>query len=388
MDTFSNNYHECYFDNAATTKVRDEVAEKILDVLKNNYGNPSSTHSYGRPSKSLIELSRKEIASHLNVSASEIIFTSGGTEADNLILRSAARDLKIKHFISSKIEHHAVTHTLDELEKDYNVKVSFVNLNKNGEVDYDNLNELLSNSKDRCMVSLMHINNEIGNMLDIEKVSKICLEHKALFHSDTVQSVGHYKIDLSKTKVDFIVASAHKFHGPKGIGFAYINKSSKLRPLIFGGMQERGYRAGTESVHNIVGMSEALNISMEKLKEETKYISELKGYFIEKLKSSIKDVRFNGLSGDMNKSTYTLLNVQFPIEQSKAEMFLFKLDLKGIACSKGSACQSGSDSGSHVLKEVLSSDELNKVSIRFSLSIYNKKEDIDIAINEIANLLA
>tara|TARA_B100000287_G_scaffold133442_1_gene125463 strand:+ start:22 stop:1188 length:1167 start_codon:yes stop_codon:yes gene_type:complete len=388
MNTFSNNSYQCYFDNAATTKVRDEVAEKIVDVLKNNYGNPSSTHSYGRPSKSLIELSRKEIAAHLNVSASEIIFTSGGTEADNLILRSAARDLKIRHFISSKIEHHAVTHTLDELEKDYNVKVSFVNLNKNGEVDYKNLNELLANSKDRCMVSLMHINNEIGNMLDLEKVSNICLEHKALFHSDTVQSVGHYNIDLSKTKVDFIVASAHKFHGPKGIGFAYINKSSQLRPLIFGGMQERGYRAGTESVHNIVGMSEALNISMEKLEEEKKYISELKSYFIKKLKSSINDVEFNGLSGDMNKSTYTLLNVQFPIEQSKAEMFLFKLDLKGIACSKGSACQSGSDVGSHVLNEVLSSEELNKVSIRFSLSIYNKKEDIDIAVNEIVDLLS
>ncbi len=388
MNTFSNNSYQCYFDNAATTRVRDEVAEKIVDVLKNNYGNPSSTHSYGRPSKSLIELSRKEIAAHLNVSASEIIFTSGGTEADNLILRSAARDLKIRHFISSKIEHHAVTHTLDELEKDYNVKVSFVNLNKNGEVDYKNLNELLANSKDRCMVSLMHINNEIGNMLDLEKVSNICLEHKALFHSDTVQSVGHYNIDLSKTKVDFIVASAHKFHGPKGIGFAYINKSSQLRPLIFGGMQERGYRAGTESVHNIVGMSEALNISMEKLEEEKKYISELKRYFIKKLKSSINDVEFNGLSGDMNKSTYTLLNVQFPIEQSKAEMFLFKLDLKGIACSKGSACQSGSDVGSHVLNEVLSSEELNKVSIRFSLSIYNKKEDIDIAVNEIVDLLS
>ena len=388
MNTFSNNSYQCYFDNAATTRVRDEVAEKIVDVLKNNYGNPSSTHSYGRPSKSLIELSRKEIAAHLNVSASEIIFTSGGTEADNLILRSAARDLKIRHFISSKIEHHAVTHTLDELEKDYNVKVSFVNLNKNGEVDYKNLNELLANSKDRCMVSLMHINNEIGNMLDLEKVSNICLEHKALFHSDTVQSVGHYNIDLSKTKVDFIVASAHKFHGPKGIGFAYINKSSQLRPLIFGGMQERGYRAGTESVHNIVGMSEALNISMEKLEEEKKYISELKSYFIKKLKSSINDVEFNGWSGDMNKSTYTLLNVQFPIEQSKAEMFLFKLDLKGIACSKGSACQSGSDAGSHVLNEVLSSEELNKVSIRFSLSIYNKKEDIDIAVNEIGDLLS
>ena len=388
MNTFSNNSYQCYFDNAATTRVRDEVAEKIVDVLKNNYGNPSSTHSYGRPSKSLIELSRKEIAAHLNVSASEIIFTSGGTEADNLILRSAARDLKIRHFISSKIEHHAVTHTLDELEKDYNVKVSFVNLNKNGEVDYKNLNELLANSKDRCMVSLMHINNEIGNMLDLEKVSNICLEHKALFHSDTVQSVGHYNIDLSKTKVDFIVASAHKFHGPKGIGFAYINKSSQLRPLIFGGMQERGYRAGTESVHNIVGMSEALNISMEKLEEEKKYISELKSYFIKKLKSSINDVEFNGLSGDMNKSAYTLLNVQFPIEQSKAEMFLFKLDLKGIACSKGSACQSGSNVGSHVLNEVLSSEELNKVSIRFSLSIYNKKEDIDIAVNEIVDLLS
>ena len=238
------------------------------------------------------------------------------------------------------------------------------------------------------MVSLMHINNEIGNILDLEKVSNICLEHKALFHSDTVQSVGHYNIDLSKTKVDFIVASAHKFHGPKGIGFAYINKSSQLRPLIFGGMQERGYRAGTESVHNIVGMSEALNISMEKLEEEKKYISELKSYFIKKLKSSINDVEFNGLSGDMNKSTYTLLNVQFPIEQSKAEMFLFKLDLKGIACSKGSACQSGSNVGSHVLNEVLSSEELNKVSIRFSLSIYNKKEDIDLAVNEIVDLLS
>jgi len=387
MDTFSNTSYQCYFDNAATTRVRSEVVEKMADVLKNNYGNPSSAHSYGRPSKSLIELSRKEIAAHLNVSASEIIFTSGGTEADNLILRSAARDLKIKHFISSKIEHHAVIHTLDELEKDYNVKVSFVKLEKNGDIDYDNLNELLSKSKDRCMVSLMHVNNEIGNMLDLEKVSKICNKHEALFHSDTVQSVGHYKMDLSKIKIDFIVASAHKFHGPKGVGFAYINKSSFLRPLIFGGTQERGYRAGTESVHNISGMSEALNISMEKLDKETKYISGLKNYFIKKLKSSIKDIEFNGLSGDMKKSTYTLLNVRFPIEESKAEMFLFKLDLKGIACSKGSACQSGSDAGSHVLNEISSDDELNKSSIRFSLSIYNKKEDIDITVNEIVNLL-
>tara|TARA_Y100000739_G_scaffold76683_1_gene64877 strand:+ start:1694 stop:2860 length:1167 start_codon:yes stop_codon:yes gene_type:complete len=387
MDTFSNTSYQCYFDNAATTRVRDEVADKMVDVLKNNYGNPSSTHSYGRPSKSLIELSRKEIASHLNVSSSEIIFTSGGTEADNLILRSAARDLNIKHFISSKIEHHAVTHTLDELEKDYNVKVSFVKLEKNGDIDYDNLNELLSKSKDRCMVSLMHVNNEIGNMLDLKKVSKICNKYEALFHSDTVQSVGHYKMDLSKIKIDFIVASAHKFHGPKGVGFAYINKSCNLRPLIFGGMQERGYRAGTESVHNIVGMSEALNISMEKLDEEYKYISDLKKYFIKKLKTSIKNLKFNGCSGDIKESTYTLLNIQFPLEKSKAEMFLFKLDLLGIACSKGSACQSGSDAGSHVLNEVLDKDGLNKVSTRFSLSIYNTKEEIDRAVNEIVKLL-
>jgi len=386
-DTFCNFSYGCYFDNAATTKVRDEVADKIADVLKSNYGNPSSTHSYGRPSKSLIEVSRKEIAAHLNVSASEIIFTSGGTEADNLILRSAARDLNIKHFISSKIEHHAVIHTLDELEKDYNVKVSFVNLDENGMVDYDNLNELLSSSKDKCLVSLMHVNNEIGNMLDLDKVSNICAENNALFHSDTVQTIGHYNIDLSKTKIDFIVASAHKFHGPKGIGFAYINKSSSLRPLIFGGMQERGYRAGTESVHNIVGMSEALNISLSKLEEEKNHIYDLKQYFINKLESSIKGVKFNGCSRDTKKSTYTLLNVQFPIEQSKAEMFLFKLDLKGIACSKGSACQSGSNVGSHVLNEVLSGDELNKVSLRFSLSVFNKKEEIDLAVNEIVNLL-
>ena len=387
MNKFSNTSYQCYFDNAATTRVRDEVADKMVDVLKNNYGNPSSTHSYGRPSKSLIEVSRKEIAAHLNVSSSEIIFTSGGTEADNLILRSVARDMKIKHFISSKIEHHAVTHTLEELEKDYNAKISYVKLDNNGGIDYDNLSELLSNSKDRCMVSLMHVNNEIGNMLDLEKVSKICSKYNALFHSDTVQSVGHYKMDLSKTKIDFIVASAHKFHGPKGVGFAYINKNCPIRPLIFGGMQERGCRAGTESVHNIVGMSEALNISIEKLDEEYKYIYSLKEHFINRLKTSIKNIKFNGYSGDIKKSTYTLLNVQFPLEKSKAEMFLFKLDLLGIACSKGSACQSGSDAGSHVLNEVLDNDGLNKVSVRFSLSIYNTKEEIDRVVDEVVKLL-
>ena len=375
-----------YFDNAATTKVRDEVIDEISSVLKNCFGNPSSAHSFGRSAKTYIETSRKSVAKILNCEPGEIIFNSGGTESDNSILKCAVKDLGVKHIISSKIEHHAVTHTLDELEEQ-GVTIHYVKLNKNGQVDIENLEELLEMITEPKLVTLMYINNEIGNILDVYSVSNLCQKHNSFFHSDAVQAVGHYHIDLKSLKIDFLSSAGHKFHGPKGVGFAYINKSSSLRPLIFGGTQERGYRAGTESVHNIVGMSEALNISIAKLDEEKTHIYNLKQYFIDKLKSSIKGVKFNGCSGDMKKSTYTLLNIQFPIEQSKAEMFLFKLDLKGIACSKGSACQSGSDAGSHVLNEVLSGDELNKVSIRFSLSVYNKKEEIDLAVNEIVNLL-
>jgi cysteine desulfurase len=376
-----------YLDNAATTRIRDEVVDKMFEIAKSNYGNPSSTHSFGRVSKTLIESSRKKIAKHLNVTPSEIIFMSGGTEADNCILRSAVKDLGVKHLISSKIEHHAITHTLDQLKMDYPIKISYVELDKLGNVDYDNLELILKTSNSKTLVSLMHINNELGNILDIYLVSNLCIKYKSLFHSDTVQSVGHYSLDLSSLKIDFLVASAHKFHGPKGIGFAYINKKNPIKPLIFGGSQEKGCRAGTESVHNIVGMSEALDISIDKIKVETLYIKNLKSYFIDQLKENIKEIKFNGASSDLEHSTYTLLNVRFPILKNESALFLFQLDMKGIACSKGSACQSGADTGSHVLNNVLCDEENKFVSLRFSFSIYNTIEEVDYVIYQLKELL-
>lgn len=338
-----------YLDSAATTQMRDEVIEKMISVMKDHYGNPSSTHSFGRSSKSLIENARKTVAGYLNVSASEIIFTSGGTEADNLVLNSAVRDLGVKRIISSRIEHHAVLYTVEQLKNCFGIDVEYVNLDECGQVDLDHLQNLLQNSKDKTLVSLMHVNNEIGNMLDIDKVGELCKQNKALFHCDMVQSIGHFEVDLSKTPVDFTAVSAHKFHGPKGVGFTFIRKNSGLKPLIFGGEQERGQRAGTESVHNIVGLEEAFKLAYENLEKEKKYISSLKDHFIKRLNTEIPGVKFNGMCSDPNKSTYTLINVCLPVSAEKALMLLFQLDLKGIACSKGSACQSGSDKGSHVL---------------------------------------
>uniref|UniRef100_UPI00404889D6 cysteine desulfurase family protein n=1 Tax=Mariniflexile sp. TaxID=1979402 RepID=UPI00404889D6 len=365
-----------YFDNAATTQIRDEVITTMVEVMKTNYGNASSSHSFGRSSKSLIEKSRKAVAGHLNVSASEIIFTSGGTEADNLILLSAVRDLKVTHIITSKIEHHAVLHTIDQLVKDYKITVSFVDLTPDGDIDYGHLETLLK-SGSKTLVSLMHINNEIGTILNMKHVAALCKTYNALFHSDTVQSVGHYKMDLQDIPVDFLTAAAHKFHGPKGVGFAFIRKNSGLKPLIFGGEQERGLRAGTESVHNIVGIEVALKSAYDHLEKETDYIKGIKHYFIDKIKTEIPNATFNGHSADLEKSTYTLVNVCLPIPPKKAAMLLFQLDLKGIACSKGSACQSGSSQNSHVLNEILSAEDLQKPSIRFSFSIYNTKEEVD-----------
>ena len=376
-----------YLDNAATTQIRDEVIDKMFQVSKNHYGNPSSTHSFGRSSRTLIESSRKKIAAHLNVSPSEIIFMSGGTEADNCILRSAVRDLGVKHLISSKIEHHAVTHTLDQLKVDYPIEISYVKLDNFGNIDYADLELILKSSQSKTLVSLMHINNEIGNILDMSLVSDLCKKYNSLFHSDTVQSVGHYKLDLSLLDIDFIVASAHKFHGPKGIGFAYIKNTNPIKPLIFGGSQEKGCRAGTESVHNIVGMSEALDISINKMENEVDHIKKIKSYFIDQLKNVIKGVEFNGLSSNLNDSTYTLVNVRFPISKEKSALFLFQLDMKGIACSKGSACQSGADAGSHVLNNVLTVDQNKFVSLRFSFSIYNTIEEIDYVITELNELI-
>ena len=376
-----------YLDNAATTKVRDQVVDTMSIVIKNEYGNPSSTHSYGRSSKSLVELARKEISEILNVKSSEIIFTSGGTEGDNMIIRNCVNNLGIQHIITTKIEHHAVTHTIDDLLNTNKIKVSFVKLSESGEVDLEDLENILKKSDQKCLVSLMHINNEIGNITDIDAVSKICKKYNSLFHSDTVQSVGHYDLDFDKIKVDFFVASAHKFHGPKGIGFVFVRKNTNLGSYLTGGMQEKGLRAGTESVHNIIGMSEALKISAKNLKSEKKYISELKSYFISEIKNKIKDIKFNGLCEYENKSTYTLVNVLLPIKRETGGLFMFKLDMKGIACSKGSACQSGSDSGSHVLREIQNNQDNQRVSLRFSFSIYNNKEEVDYVISQIVSLI-
>ncbi|MEG1238295.1 MAG: cysteine desulfurase family protein [Flavobacterium sp.] len=361
-----------YLDNASTTAMRPEVIQEMTKVMTEDFGNPSSTHSFGRNAKTVLELSRKSIAKHLNCSAQEIIFTSGGTEADNWILRSAVEDLKIERIITSKIEHHAVLHAAMALEEEYGVQVDYVKINTDGSIDLTHLSNLLSDKK-KTIVSLMHVNNETGTILDLDRVGVICKQYNALFHSDTVQSIGKTEIDLQKTSVDFILASAHKFHGPKGVGFAFVRKNSGLQPLFFGGEQEKGLRAGTEAVHQIAGMAKALSVSYENLTEEREYISELKKYLIEQLETHFSGFKINGRKDDF----YNIINITLPFSSDKTSMLLFSLDMKGIAVSRGSACQSGSIKPSHVLKEMLSEDDLQLPNLRISFSHYNTKEDID-----------
>lgn len=369
-----------YFDNAATTPLREEVVAAMQKTLKNSFGNPSSTHSFGREAKSKVELSRKTIAKLLGVTSSEIFFTSGGTEADNLILTSAVRDLGVKTVITSAVEHHAVLHTVAYLQKHYGITVLFVNLLEKGEIDLVHLETLLKQQNDKTLVSLMHVNNEIGNLLPLKKVGNLCKQYNALFHSDTVQSVGHYDINFSEVNIDFAAVSAHKFHGPKGVGFAVIKKPHVLHSIIHGGEQEKGLRAGTEAVYSIVGLSEALSVSLSNLPSEKKYIQELKSYFINELQKAVPEVKFNGLSNHLDKSSYTIVNVLLPVLHEKATMLPFELDLKGIACSKGSACQSGSNKDSHVLEAIQSSEEKAYSSLRFSFSVFNTKEEVDYVI--------
>jgi cysteine desulfurase len=361
-----------YLDNASTTAMRPEVIQEMTKVLTEDYGNPSSTHSLGRKAKSKLELSRKSIAQNLNATAQEIIFTSCGTEANNWILRSVVKDLKVKRIITSKIEHHAVLYTVLVLEKEFDIQVDFVNIQSNGEIDITHLAELLSQDK-KTLVSLMHVNNEIGTVLDLDRVSLICKEHGALFHSDTVQSIGKTAIDLQKCTVDFIVASAHKFHGPKGIGFVFIRKNSGLQPLFFGGDQEKGLRAGTEALHQIAGMAKALELSYTNAGEDQNHILDLKKYLISKLEIEFPSFQINGGSNGF----YTILNVLLPFAEDKTAMILFNLDMKGIAVSRGSACQSGSIKPSHVLAEILSDADLKKPSLRISFSYHNTRQDID-----------
>ncbi|CDF79146.1 cysteine desulfurase [Formosa agariphila KMM 3901] len=369
-----------YFDSAATTKIREEVIVKMSDVMTTVYGNPSSSHSFGRSSKTLVETARKTIAKQLNVSESEIVFTSGGTEADNLVLLSVVKNLGVKRIITSKIEHHAVLHTVDFLVETEGVSVEYVKLDKHGVVDYSDLQRLLNASEKQTLVSLMHINNEIGSILDLKRTAELCKLNNALFHSDTVQSIGHYELDLKAIPIDFLACSGHKFHGPKGVGFVFIRKHSGLHAMIHGGEQERGLRAGTEAVHNIVGLETAFKLAYQNLIEERDAVIELKRYFISELELAFPEATFNGDSSNLEHSAYTMLNVCFPFDASKTQLLLFQLDLKGIACSRGSACQSGSQKGSHVLAEILNEADFKKPSLRFSFSHYNTKDEVDYVI--------
>jgi cysteine desulfurase len=373
-----------YLDNAATTPIDPEVIHIITNSMKEVYGNPSSTHQIGRKAKGQVENARKKIAKMLNCTASEIVFTAGGSEADNLILRNSVTNIGVKRIISSKIEHHAVLHTIQSLKEEFPLTVDFVNLDVFGDVDYEHLEQLLKNSEHKTLVSLMLVNNEIGTILDIDKVCTLCKENNSLFHSDTVQGLAHLQIDLQKTPIDFIAASAHKFHGPKGVGFAYFKKGFGIQPILIGGEQERGARAGTENTHSILGMEKALTLGLVNFKKDKKYISDLKQYFISQLKNAFPDVRFNGYSSDSDKSAFHILNVRFSKE---IPMLLFNLDLKGIAVSGGSACQSGSNQGSHVLNTILSSDDALKTSVRFSFSKYNTVEEVDYTIEVLKEIL-
>jgi cysteine desulfurase len=361
-----------YLDNASTTAIRPEVVAEMAKVLTNDYGNPSSSHSIGRSSRNLVELARKSMAKYINASAQEIIFTSCGTEANNIIIQSCVRDLKIERIITSKIEHHAVLHTIQVLATQYPIQVDYVAVLPTGKIDMVHLTTLLAKPA-KTLVSLMHVNNEIGTILNIQRVATICKQYQALFHTDTVQSIGKVNIDLQEIPIDFLVASAHKFHGPKGVGFAFIRKGIVLNALLYGGDQEKGLRAGTESVHNIAGMAKALSLSYLHLNDDKQHITHLKKYTISQL-----ELHFPGVSVNGSPDTfYNILNVLLPFDPSKTGMILFNLDMKGIAVSRGSACQSGSVRPSHVLLEILNEQDIKKPSLRISFSHYNTIEDID-----------
>lgn len=373
-----------YFDNAATTPLHPEVIKYISNLMTEHFGNPSSSHQFGRHAKNMVESARKTIAKHLNCLPNEIIFTAGGSEADNLILQNTVENLGVKRIITSTIEHHAVLHKITDLQNRFNIVVDYVSLNADGSVNLSHLKELLENNTNKTLVSLMYINNEIANLLPIKEVSLLCKKYEAYFHSDTVQAVAHYKIDLQDIPLDFMAASAHKFHGPKGVGFAFIRKNIAIKPLLIGGAQEHGARAGTENTHSIAGMGLAFDLAMQDLDTDIKYVKSLKKYFIEGLKKLDSDISFNGLSADLDKSSYVTISVRFPKE---IPMLLFKLDLKGIAASGGSACQSGSDKGSHVLQAILSNSDAKKTSVRFSFSKFNTLEEVDYVLSVLRELV-
>lgn len=372
-----------YLDNAATTALRPEVIQVITRILEETYGNPSSTHSLGRNSKVVVETVRKTIGRLLHAEAREIIFTSGGTEANNWIITNAVKHLKVQRIITSKIEHHSVLHVVEALQQEHDIIVDYINLQQDGSINTDHLKELLSENIP-TLVSLIHVNNETGSILDLQQAGTICREHHALFHSDTVQSIGKTEFDLKNLPVDFLTASAHKFHGPKGIGFAYIRKNTGMKALLHGGEQEKGLRAGTEPIHQIAGMEKALELSYANLEKERSYITDLRNYLLNGLAENFPGFKING--GSENNLFYNIVNVMLPFTEDKTSMILFNLDMKGIAVSRGSACQSGSIKPSHVLKEILTETDIKKPSLRISLSHYNTKDDIDDLILALKNI--
>ena len=375
---------EVYLDNAATTPIAKEVIKEIEPYLHTYFGNPSSTHSFGRKTKNAIEINRRKIANFINADTNEIVFTSGGTEADNMAIRCAVVDLGVKRIITSKIEHHAVGHTAECLKKSHHTEIIYLTTDEFGNPSIGELKEYLKKDV-KTLVSLMHANNEIGTLLPIEEVSSICHEHQHVyFHSDTVQTMGHYKFDVKKLKIDFLVCSAHKFHGPKGIGFLYVNKNLHLNPIITGGSQERSHRGGTENLYGIIGLGKAMELAFTDLKDHQQHVQNLKTHLIEQLRKIDSRIKFNG-ELNIQKSLYTVLSVRFPKDICNS-MLLFSLDIHGIATSGGSACSSGSTKGSHVLAELPDQDDYQ--SVRFSFSRYNTKKEVEFTLDKISSIVA
>lgn len=371
-----------YLDNAATTSLDPLVLEAMMPYLTTHFGNPSSIYSYGRESRLAIENARKSVAKILHAHPSEIFFTSGGTESSNTAINAAIRDLGCKHIITSRIEHHATLHTVEHFLHSGEAALSYVNLLPNGHIDLDDLENILASSKEKCLVSFLHANNEIGNIINIDAIGNLCRKHNAIFHCDTVQTVGHIPFDLKNTYVHFITGAGHKFHGPKGVGILYINENIKIKPFVHGGSQERNMRAGTENLYGIVGFAKALELATSSYEAESNYILELKKYMMEQLKNNIAGIEFNG--DVLGKSLYTVLNVSFP-KTDKSEMILFNLDINNICTSGGSACTSGADAGSHVIREI--NNNPNQVAVRFSFSKHNTKGEIDFVVAKLKELI-
>lgn len=371
-----------YFDNAATTTLDPKVLESMMPYLTEKFGNPSSIYSYGRESRLAVENSRKTVGKILNAHPAEIFFTSGGTESSNTAITAAVRDLGCTHIITSALEHHATLHTVDNLHKRGEAALSYVDVLPSGHIDMEDLEQKLAGSGEKTLVTLMHANNEIGNMLDIHAVGELCKLYGAVFHSDTVQTVGHFPFDLRNTPVHFITGAGHKFHGPKGVGLLYINENVKINPYIHGGSQERNMRAGTENLYGIIGFARALELATAGYEADSSYIRGVKVYMMEELKKHVKGIAFNG--DTLGRSLYTVLSVSFP-KTEKSEMLLFNLDINHICASGGSACTSGVEQGSHVIRTI--NNNPNQVTVRFSFCKHNTKEEVDFVVGKLKELI-